>query len=63
MMSENPANRNRSRHVDVEVQILRDLIRDGHVKLVKCAGALYVSDVLTKSLARPAFEKHWEHMW
>ena len=35
MMSENPTNRDRSRHVDVKVHFLRDLVRDGHVKLVK----------------------------
>jgi hypothetical protein len=63
MMSENLTNRDRSRHVDVKVHYLRDLVRDGHVKLVKCAGTQNVSDALTKSLARPAFEKHREHMW
>ena len=63
MMSENLNNRDRSRHVDVKVHYLRDLVRDGHVKLVKCAGTQNVSDVLTKSLSRPAFEKHREHMW
>ena len=46
MMSENPTNRDRSRHVDVKVHYLRDLVRDGHVKLVKCAGTQNVSDVL-----------------
>jgi len=63
MMSENPTNRDRSRHVDVKVHYLRDLVRDDHVKLVKCAGTQNVSDVLTKSLTRPVFEKHREHMW
>jgi hypothetical protein len=38
MTSKNPANRDRSRHVDVKVHYLRDLVRDGHVKHVKCAG-------------------------
>jgi hypothetical protein len=63
MMSENPTNRDRSRHIDVNVHYLRDLFRDDHVKLVKCAGTQNVSDDLTKSLARPASEKHREHMW
>jgi len=62
MMSENPTNRDRSRHVDVKVHFLRDLVRDGHIKLVKCAGTQNVSDALTKSLPRPAFEKHREYM-
>jgi hypothetical protein len=35
MMSENPTNGNRSRHVDVKVRYLRDLAQNGHVKLVK----------------------------
>ena len=41
MMSENPTNRDRSRHVDVKVHNLRDLVRDVHVKLVKCAGGTH----------------------
>jgi hypothetical protein len=32
------------------------------VKLLKCAGPQNVSDALTKSLPRPAFEKHREFM-
>jgi hypothetical protein len=63
MMSENPTIRDRSRHVDVKVHYLRDLVRDDHAKLVKCAGTQNVSDALTRCLARPAFEKHREHMW
>ena len=62
MMSENPTNRDRSRHVDVKVHFLRDLVRDGHIKFVKCDGTQNVSDALTKSLPRPAFEKHREYM-
>ena len=38
LMSENPPNRERSRHVDVRVHFLRDMVRDGSVKLIKCAG-------------------------
>jgi hypothetical protein len=54
-------NRDESRHVDVKVQYLRDLGRDGHVKLVKFAGTQNVSDALTKTLTRQAFEKHREY--
>ncbi len=38
MMSENPTNRDRSRYVDVKVHFRRDLVRDGHVKILKCTG-------------------------
>jgi hypothetical protein len=49
----------------VTVHYLRDLIRDGHVKLVKFAafaGTQNVSDALTKTLDRHAFEKHREYV-
>ena len=58
IMLQNPNNRDRSRNVDVEVHCLRDLVRNGHSKLAKCAGTQNVSDTLTKSLPRPAYEKH-----
>jgi len=62
-MSENLTNSDRLGHVDIKVHYLRDLVRDGHVKLVKYAGPQNVSDALTKILARRAFEKHREYMW
>ena len=63
MMSENPANRERTRHVDTRVHYLRELVRDGHVKLLKCAGPQNVADALTKGLPRPALSKHRQYMW
>jgi hypothetical protein len=62
LMSENPTNRERSRHVDVRVHFLPDMVRDGSVKLIKCAGTQNVADALTKSLPRPAFHKHREFL-
>jgi len=63
MMSENPANRERTRDVDTRVHYLRELVRDGHVKLLKCEGPQNVADALTKSLPRPALSKHRQFMW
>jgi hypothetical protein len=62
LVSENPANRERSRHVDVRVHFLQDMVRDGSVKLIKCACTQNVADALTKSLPRPAFHKHREFL-
>jgi hypothetical protein len=36
------------------------MVRDGSVKLIKCAGTQNVADALTKSLSRPAFHTHRE---
>ena len=62
VMRDNPTNRERSRHVDVRVHFLRDMVRDGAVKLIKCAGTQNVADVRTKSLPKPAFHKHREFL-
>jgi len=56
-MSENPVNRDRSRHVDVKFHFLRERVRAGEIKLYKCWGPLNVADALTKSQPRPAFHK------
>ena len=44
MISENPSNRDRSRHPDVKVHFLRHVVRDGHISLLNCAGTQNVSD-------------------
>jgi hypothetical protein len=62
LMSENPTNRELSRQVDVRVHFFRDMVRDGSVKLIKCAGTQNVADALTKSLSRPAFHNHREFL-
>ena len=62
LMSENPTNRERSCHVDVRVHFLRDMVRNGSVKLIKCASTQNVADALTKSLPRPVFHKHREFL-
>ena len=36
LMSENPVNRDRSRHVDVRFHFLRERVRAGEIKLYKC---------------------------
>jgi hypothetical protein len=52
LMRENPTNCERSRHVDVRVHFLRDVVRDGSVKLIKCAGTQNVAYALTARLLR-----------
>jgi hypothetical protein len=62
LMSENSTNRKRSRHVDVRVHFLRDMVQDGAVQLIKCAGTQKAADSLTKRLPKPAFHKHREFL-
>ena len=36
LMSDNPVNRDRSRHIDVKFHFLRERVRAGEIKLYKC---------------------------
>jgi hypothetical protein len=59
LMSEKPTNRERSRHVDVCVHFLRDMVREGTVKLIiKCSATQNVADALTKN-ARACQRPHF----
>ena len=48
LMSENPVNRDRIRHVEVKFHFLRERVRAGKINLHKCWGPLNVADALTK---------------
>eukprot|EP00961_Rhodomonas_salina_P210867 2847427-Rhodomonas_salina.1 len=62
-MSENPVNRKQSWHINTGLHFVLDLVRDGIIKLVKCAGVNNVADALTKSVPFPTLEKHRKYMW
>mmetsp|Transcript_29662 Transcript_29662/g.60919 ORF Transcript_29662/g.60919 Transcript_29662/m.60919 type:complete len:125 (-) Transcript_29662:439-813(-) len=57
-ISENPVNRKFTRHIDVRRYFCRDLVRDGILRLMKCAGTHNVANALTKSLPAPTFNTH-----
>eukprot|EP00961_Rhodomonas_salina_P229561 3102472-Rhodomonas_salina.1 len=50
VMSENPVNAERSRHIDTLMWFLHDMACDKLLHLRKCAGTQNVADALTKSL-------------
>eukprot|EP00961_Rhodomonas_salina_P183597 2478218-Rhodomonas_salina.1 len=57
-IANNQVNRQFTRHIDVRLYFVRDLVRDAVLTLVKCAGTLNVADALTKSLPSPSFLLH-----
>lgn len=63
IMSENPVNRERSRHIDTRLHFVLDLAREGIIKLVKCAGVNNVADALSKSVPFPTLVKHRRYLW
>lgn len=56
-LSRNPVMHGRSKHIDVRFHFLRDLTRDGAVKLEYCGTNEQVADVMTKPLKLETFEK------
>lgn len=63
LMSENPVNADWSRHINTCIWFLRDMVREGVLKLNICSGLQNVADALTKSLPSPSFVKHQTYLW
>eukprot|EP00961_Rhodomonas_salina_P123239 1660088-Rhodomonas_salina.2 len=57
-MSQTSVMYHKARHIDTRVYHLRELCKDGVMVLEKVASADQVADSLTKSMPKPAFEKH-----
>ena len=49
---------NRAKHIDTRIYRIRELSETGEVRIYKVGGENQPSDILTKSLPRPEFEKH-----
>eukprot|EP00961_Rhodomonas_salina_P074487 1000320-Rhodomonas_salina.2 len=49
-------------HIDTRVNHLQELCKNGVLILEKVSSAEQVADSLTKSMPKPAFEKHWDTM-
>jgi hypothetical protein len=58
LMSQNPVNRERSKHIDYRVHALRDRVAAGEVILIDCASRDMVADPLTKNLPAEAYLRH-----
>ena len=57
-MSQTSVMYHKARHIDTRVYHLRELCKEGVMVLEKVASADQVADSLTKSMPKPAFEKH-----
>ncbi|GMJ12458.1 hypothetical protein HRI_004915000 [Hibiscus trionum] len=49
-LSKNPVIHGRSKHIDVRFQFLRDLVKDGVIKMEFCSSKDQVANVMTKPL-------------
>nr|KYP74877.1 Retrovirus-related Pol polyprotein from transposon TNT 1-94 [Cajanus cajan] len=56
-LSENPVFHGRSKHIDVRFHFLRDIVREGKIKLSYCSTYNQVADIMTKPLKLEQFVK------
>lgn len=56
-LSKNPVMHGRSKHIDVRFHFLRDLTKEGAVKLVHCGTLDQIADIMTKPLKLDQFKK------
>ncbi|GAU32260.1 hypothetical protein TSUD_53880 [Trifolium subterraneum] len=54
-LSKNPVLHGRSKHIDVRFHFLRDLTKDGVIKLVHCSSFEQTADIMTKALSLDNF--------
>ena len=59
---ENPLFQDKSKHIEIKYQYIRDMVQRGVVKLQYVATDKQIADVLTKRLARVKFEKFREKL-
>lgn len=62
-MSQNPPHPAQSRHIDLRQHFLRDMTRDGVLRLEKVDGMATVADARTKSWPAPSYTKDREYLW
>ena len=55
-LSENPVFHDKSKHIEIKYQYIRDMVEKGVIKLQYVATDEQVADVLTKSLSKVKFE-------
>ena len=61
-MAKNPQFHKRTKHIKIRYHWIRDLVRDGEIKIESCRDPDQTADVLTKALARPKHRQHTSEM-
>jgi len=56
-LAKNPKHHARTKHIDIKYHFIRDAISEKKIQLDYCPTNEMIADILTKSLARPQFEK------
>lgn len=57
-LAKNLVNRERSKHIDVRLNLIWDHVKEGNVKLLHVASQDQVADIFTKPLPKVLFDKY-----
>ena len=58
----NPEYHARTKHIDIQYHFIRDLVTSEVLDLRFCPSSDMIADIMTKSLPRPAHDKHTQAM-
>lgn len=61
-IAENPIHHARTKHINIKIHHVRDLIQDGTIRLQWCPTGDMVADIFTKPLGRVLFQQHARHL-
>ena len=56
-LAKNPVYHQRSKHIDIKYHYIRDVLREGFIKLEYCSSSENAADIFTKNLPKPTMEK------
>ena len=56
-ISKNDVNSRNSKHMDIKLHYIRDMVNKGNVNLEYCHTSNHIADIMTKPLPRTLFEK------
>ena len=61
-LARNPVHHTKAKQIDITYYFIRETITNNMIKLKYTESKYTMVDILTKYVAKGAFEKHWKHM-